>query len=116
VLAAATDARVGTPLATEVVFGGGSLSFRSRPLADIPSIVAERTNVASRIFSDEGIGGNVPGDDRTCGLRGILGMARRDDAHVRSDHHIVLDVEAAKVVEGAILIDEDIAPDAPPAV
>jgi hypothetical protein len=39
-------------------------------------------------------------------------MARRDDAHVRPDHHIVCDVETAKVIECAVLIDEDIAPDA----
>ena len=39
-------------------------------------------------------------------------MARRDDAHVRTDHHIVCDVEPAKVIEGAVLIDEDIMPDA----
>src|SRR6185312_13449223 len=39
------------------------------------------------------------------------GMARRDDAHVRSDHHIVGNVESAKVIEGAVLIYEDVAPD-----
>ena len=39
-------------------------------------------------------------------------MARRDDAQVRPDHHIVRDVEAAKVVESAVLIYEDIVPDA----
>lgn len=39
-------------------------------------------------------------------------MARCDDAHVRPDHHIVCDVEAAKVIESAVLIDEDITPDA----
>jgi hypothetical protein len=38
-------------------------------------------------------------------------MARRDDAHVRPDHHIVGNIEAAKVIESAILIDENIAPD-----
>jgi hypothetical protein len=45
-------------------------------------------------------------------------MARRDDAHVRPDHHIVRDVEPAKVIESAVLIYEDIMPDAdfvPPA-
>jgi hypothetical protein len=45
-------------------------------------------------------------------LRGFKGMARRDDAHVRPDHHIVCDVEAAKVIESAVLIYEDITPDA----
>jgi hypothetical protein len=45
-------------------------------------------------------------------LRGFKGMARRDDAHVRPDHHIVFDVEAAKVIESAVLIYEDIMPDA----
>ena len=35
-------------------------------------------------------------------LRGFKGMARRDDAHVRPDHHIVRDVEAAKVIESAV--------------
>ncbi len=33
-------------------------------------------------------------------------MARRDDAHVRSDHHIIGNVQPAKVIEGAILIYE----------
>jgi hypothetical protein len=45
-------------------------------------------------------------------LRRFKGMARRDDAHVRPDHHIVCDVEAAKVIESAVLIYEDIMPDA----
>ena len=39
-------------------------------------------------------------------------MARRDDAHIRPDHHIVANVESAKVIESAVLIYEDIAPDA----
>jgi hypothetical protein len=39
-------------------------------------------------------------------------MARRDDAHARPDHHIVRDVEAAKVIESAVQIYEDIMPDA----
>jgi hypothetical protein len=43
-------------------------------------------------------------------LRRFKGMARRDDAHVRPDHHIVRDVEAAKVIESAVLIYEDIMP------
>jgi hypothetical protein len=38
-------------------------------------------------------------------------MARCDDAHVRPDHHIVRDIETAEVIEGAVLIDEDIASD-----
>jgi hypothetical protein len=38
-------------------------------------------------------------------------MARRDDAQVRPDHHIVSDVESAKVIEGSVLIYEDIMPD-----
>jgi len=37
-------------------------------------------------------------------------VARGDDVHVRPDHHVVADVEAAKVIESAVLIDEDIAP------
>jgi hypothetical protein len=45
-------------------------------------------------------------------LRRFKGMARRDDAHVRPDHHIVRDVEAAKVIESAVLIYEDMMPDA----
>ena len=56
---------------------------------------------------------------RTVCVRGFKRMARRDDAHVRPDHHIVCDVEAAKVIESAVLIYEDIMPDAvssPPAV
>jgi hypothetical protein len=46
-------------------------------------------------------------------------MARRDDAHVRPDHHIVRDVEAVKVIESAVLIYGDIMPtriSSPPAV
>jgi hypothetical protein len=39
------------------------------------------------------------------------GMARRDDAHVRPDHDIVRDVEPIKVIESAVLIDENITPD-----
>ncbi|WP_246677644.1 hypothetical protein [Mesorhizobium sp. B2-3-12] len=39
-------------------------------------------------------------------------MARRDDAHIWPDHHIVGDVEAADIIESAVLIDEDVAPDA----
>ena len=45
-------------------------------------------------------------------LRGFKGMARRDDADVRPDHHIVCDVEAAKVIKGAVLIDKDMTSDA----
>src|SRR5580698_10445709 len=45
-------------------------------------------------------------------LRGFNGVSRRDDAHVRTDHHIVCDVEPAKVIEGAVLIDEDVMTDA----
>ena len=37
-------------------------------------------------------------------------MARRDDGRVRPDHHIVCDVEAAKVIESAVLVYEDIMP------
>lgn len=37
-------------------------------------------------------------------------MTRRDDAYVSSNHHIVRDV--AKVIESAVLIDEDIMPHA----
>ena len=39
------------------------------------------------------------------------GMARRDDAHVRPDHHIVGNVEPAKIIKSAVLIYENIAPD-----
>jgi hypothetical protein len=123
------------------------LNFRSRSLADLPSIVVNRTNDSRRISSDKGIRGNIPGDDRTrshnrvfayrhpadnrcsgcdpdvslnhdglsdCGcaaLRRFKGMARCDNAHVRPDHHIVRDVEPAKVIESAVLIYEDIMPD-----
>ena len=45
-------------------------------------------------------------------LRRFKRMARRDQAHIRPDHHIVCDVEPAEVVERAVLIDEDITPDA----
>ncbi len=37
-------------------------------------------------------------------------MTRRDEAHVRPNHHIVPNVEAAKIIESAVLIDEDIPP------
>ncbi len=39
-------------------------------------------------------------------------MAARDDAHIRPDHHVVGNVESAKVIESAVLIYEDITPDA----
>ena len=39
-------------------------------------------------------------------------MAGRDDADVRPNHHIVCDVEAAKVIKSTVLIDEDMTPDA----
>jgi hypothetical protein len=45
-------------------------------------------------------------------LRRFKGMARRDDAYVRSDHHIVGNVQATKVIESAVLIYEDISSDA----
>ena len=45
-------------------------------------------------------------------LRRFNRMARRDEAHIRPDQNIVSDVESAKVIEGAVLIDEDVAPDA----
>src|ERR1700694_3315106 len=38
------------------------------------------------------------------------GMASRDDAHVRPDHHIVGNVEPAKIIKSAVLIYENIAP------
>jgi hypothetical protein len=44
--------------------------------------------------------------------RRLEGMARRDDADVRPNHHIVRDFEPAKVIESAVLIYEDIMPDA----
>jgi len=37
------------------------------------------------------------------------GVSRHDEAHVRTDHHIVGDVESAKVIESAVLIYEDVA-------
>ena len=70
---------------------------------------------------DEGRAGGDPGaflnhdglsDGGGAAARGFKGMARRDEAHVRPDHHIVCDVEAAKVIKRAVLIDEDIVPDA----
>jgi hypothetical protein len=42
----------------------------------------------------------------------IHGMDRRDDAHVRPDHHIVGNVEAAQIIKSAVQIYENIAPDA----
>jgi hypothetical protein len=45
-------------------------------------------------------------------LRGFERMARRDDAHIRPDHHIVCDLAASKVIESAVLIYEDIMPNA----
>ena len=38
-------------------------------------------------------------------------MARGDDTDVRPNHHIVRDVEAAKVIESTVLIDQDLTPD-----
>ncbi|HEY9228104.1 MAG TPA: hypothetical protein VIP11_15715 [Gemmatimonadaceae bacterium] len=37
-------------------------------------------------------------------------MTRRDDADIRSDHHVVGDCESSKIIKRAILIYEDIAP------
>lgn len=37
-------------------------------------------------------------------------MARRDDAHVGPDHHIVGNVEPAQIIKSAILICENVAP------
>jgi hypothetical protein len=39
-------------------------------------------------------------------------MAGRDDADVRPNHHVVCDVEAAEIIKSAVLIDEDMTPDA----
>ena len=39
-------------------------------------------------------------------------MARRDEVHVRSDHHVIGNAKPAEIIESAVLIDEDIAPDA----
>jgi len=47
-----------------------------------------------------------------CVAAKVQGVARRDEAHVRSDHRIVPDVESAKVIESAILVYEDILSDA----
>ena len=44
-------------------------------------------------------------------LRGFEGMAGRDDADVRPDHHIVRDIEVAQVIKSTVLIDEDVTPD-----
>jgi hypothetical protein len=52
-----------------------------------------------------------PCDYAVTPLGGFNGMAGRDDAHIWPDHHIVSNVESAKVIESAILIYEDIAPD-----
>ena len=80
-----------------------------------------KLNNTSRVAADDGRTGCDPhvsldhdglSDCGGASLRGVKGMARRDDAHVWSDHYIVRDVEAAKVVERAVLIDEDITPDA----
>jgi hypothetical protein len=45
-------------------------------------------------------------------LRRFEGMTRCDDADIRRDHHIVRNVEAAKVVKSTVLINEDVTPDA----
>jgi hypothetical protein len=37
-------------------------------------------------------------------------MARRDQAYVRSYHHIIGDIDAAKVIHSAVLVDEHPAP------
>ena len=43
---------------------------------------------------------------------GSMGWPAVMMTHVRPDHHIVSDVEAAKVIESAVLIDKDILPNA----
>ncbi len=87
----------------------------------------DRTRSNNRIFTyghpadnrcagcDPDVSLNHDGLSRLCrgaALRRFKGMAGRDDAHVRPDHHIVRNVEAAKVIESAVLIYEDIVPDA----
>lgn len=39
-------------------------------------------------------------------------MTRRDNAHVRPDHHIISNVDPPKVVHGTILVDKYIPPNA----
>ena len=68
---------------------------------------------------DRGTGGDpdVPADhDGLAGrdgpaLRGVERMAGCNQAHVRSDHHVVGYVDAAEIVERTVLVDEDVAPD-----
>ena len=77
--------------------------------------------LAYRYATDDGCAGRDPhaffyhdglSDGGDASPRRFKGVACRDNADVRPDHHIVCDVEAAKVIESAILIDEDIMPDA----
>lgn len=85
----------------------------------------DRTRCDDRVLAyghaaDDGRAGSDPdvslyhdglGDHRGASLRGLKRMARGDDVYVGPDHHVVGDVQAAKVIEGAVLVDEDIAPD-----
>ncbi len=41
----------------------------------------------------------------------FLSLSRSGDAHVRPDHHIVVNIELAKVIKSVVLIDENFAPD-----
>ncbi len=76
------------------------------PIVTPPTIVALAAT-QTFLINDDGLsdcGGVAP--------RRFKGMAGRDDAYVWPDHHIVRDVEAAKVIKSAVLIYEDITSDA----
>ena len=95
------------------VFGGTSL-VTTEPAATTafsPTLTPPMTVAPAAIQTFRSITIGFPiVTARRC--EGSSGMTRRDQAHVRPDHHIVRDVEAAEVIERAVLIDEDIAPDA----
>jgi hypothetical protein len=102
--------RAGFPPAS--VFGGTSLvttepaaTTEFSPTVTPPAIIAP---AAIQTFLSITMGFPIV----AARLRRFEGMTRRDDAHVRPNHHIVRDVQPAKVIESTVLIYEDIMSDA----
>src|SRR5258706_13235737 len=77
---------------------------RSRPLADTPSVVANRTNDPRRISSDKGILWNVLGDYRTRRDDRVLAHCyATDDGHACCDPHAFLNHNGLSDCGGASL-------------
>jgi hypothetical protein len=53
--------------------------------------------------------GDRRGRDLRAAERGVQRMARADQLHVRPDHHIVADLDAAEVHGGTAVVHEDVA-------